>query len=63
MTYIVDLLFPPLKIDEQEDGLDSSTYSSFNYWRDPIFDVDLEISRSNSPVTEGSTPLPTIPEA
>lgn len=62
MTFIVDHLFPPIKFDEQEDSYDYF-YTSFNYWRDPIGDLDLELSRSASPVNDLSKPLPTIAEA
>ncbi|XP_017087737.2 phosphatidate phosphatase LPIN3 isoform X4 [Drosophila bipectinata] len=36
MTYIVDQLFPPVKHDEA-----SAEFSNFNYWRDPIPDLDI----------------------
>lgn len=65
MTYIVDLLFPPIKVDEEEeDCFDSFNFNSFNYWRDPISNIiDMEISRPNSPIANESLPLPPIPEA
>lgn len=63
MTYIVDHLFPPIKFDEQEADSYDHFYTSFNYWRDPIGDLDLEPSRSASPVHDNSKPLPTIAEA
>ncbi|XP_033234641.1 phosphatidate phosphatase LPIN3 isoform X2 [Drosophila pseudoobscura] len=34
MTYIVDQLFPPVKLDEA-----ATEFSNFNYWRDPIPDL------------------------
>ncbi|XP_041447804.1 phosphatidate phosphatase LPIN2 isoform X3 [Drosophila obscura] len=34
MTYIVDQLFPPVKLDEA-----NTEFSNFNYWRDPIPDL------------------------
>ncbi|KAH8234449.1 hypothetical protein KR038_010361 [Drosophila bunnanda] len=36
MTNIVDQLFPPVKHDEA-----SAEFSNFNYWRDPIPDLDI----------------------
>ncbi|KAH8284613.1 hypothetical protein KR018_005454 [Drosophila ironensis] len=36
MAYIVDQLFPPVKHDEA-----SAEFSNFNYWRDPIPDLDI----------------------
>ncbi|XP_017061326.1 phosphatidate phosphatase LPIN3 isoform X4 [Drosophila ficusphila] len=36
MTYIVDQLFPPVKHDEA-----SAEFSNFNYWRDPIPDLEI----------------------
>ncbi|XP_034120513.1 phosphatidate phosphatase LPIN2 isoform X4 [Drosophila guanche] len=36
MTYIVDQLFPPVKLDEA-----AAEFSNFNYWRDPIADLDI----------------------
>ncbi|XP_055538156.1 phosphatidate phosphatase LPIN3 [Wyeomyia smithii] len=43
MAYIVDQLFPPIKHIEEED----SEYTSFNYWRDPVPDIDLNLDLSN----------------
>lgn len=68
MTYIVDQLFPPIKLTDDDDCIE---YTSFNYWRDPVFDVDLDISGSSSPTSDNpntslqaiqSKPLATIPE-
>ncbi|XP_068144337.1 phosphatidate phosphatase LPIN3 isoform X5 [Drosophila tropicalis] len=36
MTYIVDQLFPPVKHNEA-----NVEFSNFNYWRDPIPDLDI----------------------
>lgn len=64
MTYIVDQLFPPIKDDEG-----AVEYSSFNYWREPVYEIDLEIqpvdptvSITQSTLHSLSKPLPTIPE-
>lgn len=70
MTYIVDQLFPPIKLTDDDDCIE---YTSFNYWRDPVSDVDLDISSasSSSPSPDNpntslqaiqSKPLATIPE-
>ncbi|XP_053689451.1 phosphatidate phosphatase LPIN3 [Sabethes cyaneus] len=44
MAYIVDQLFPPIKHIEEED----SEYTSFNYWRDPVPDIDLNLDLSSN---------------
>lgn len=68
MTYIVDQLFPPIKLTDEDVGIE---YTSFNYWRDPVFDVDVldDSTASSSPSPEEfalqsiqSKPLATIPE-
>lgn len=47
MTYIVDQLFPPMvKNDEDFDYME---YSSFNYWRDPISFIDVEVNATAAP--------------
>lgn len=38
MAYIVDQLFPPVKKDVEE----SIEYSNFNFWREPVPDIDVE---------------------
>ncbi|XP_011204863.2 phosphatidate phosphatase LPIN3 isoform X2 [Bactrocera dorsalis] len=43
MTYIVDQLFPPLRDDEG-----AVEYSNFNYWRDPIPELDLVLDTSSA---------------
>ncbi|XP_062552152.1 phosphatidate phosphatase LPIN3 isoform X2 [Armigeres subalbatus] len=43
MAYIVDQLFPPIKHIEEED----SEYTSFNYWRDPVPDIELNLDMSS----------------
>ncbi|XP_039479367.1 phosphatidate phosphatase LPIN3 isoform X4 [Drosophila santomea] len=48
MTYIVDQLFPPVKHDEA-----SAEFSNFNYWRDPI--PDLEIPELETALVQPST--------
>lgn len=42
MTYIVDQLFPPIKPDEAA----AFEFSNFNYWRDPIPEIDLFLEDS-----------------
>lgn len=43
MTYIVDQLFPPINDIEE-----SVEFSNFNYWREPVQDLGIEINLSNS---------------
>ncbi|XP_050327405.1 phosphatidate phosphatase LPIN3-like isoform X2 [Bactrocera neohumeralis] len=43
MTYIVDQLFPPIRDDEG-----AVEYSNFNYWRDPIPELDLVLDTSSA---------------
>lgn len=72
MTFIVDQLFPPIIKQDEEDYIE---YTAFNYWRDPVSDLDLDISTGSSPsptlengnlntpqLIQLSKPLPTIPE-
>ncbi|CRK87769.1 CLUMA_CG001557, isoform A [Clunio marinus] len=66
MTYIVDQLFPPIKLTDDDDCIE---YTSFNYWRDPVCDVDFDVSGSSTPENSNaslqaiqSKPLATIPE-
>lgn len=51
MTYIVDQLFPPINDIEE-----SVEFSNFNYWREPVQDLGIEIDLPNSAT------LPTITE-
>lgn len=55
MAYIVDQLFPPIKHIEEED----SEFTSFNYWRDPVPDIDLtfDMSSSSQSGSGSSTPV------
>ncbi|XP_055837431.1 phosphatidate phosphatase LPIN3 isoform X4 [Episyrphus balteatus] len=60
MTYIVDQLFPPIKYDEG-----SIEFSNFNYWRDPLPELDIELDDSKTSftiTTNLSQPLSSIPE-
>lgn len=51
MAYIVDQLFPPIKHIEAED----IEFTSFNYWREPLADIDLNLDLSgNSQSGSGS---------
>lgn len=51
MTYIVDQLFPPINDIEE-----SVEFSNFNYWREPVPDLAIEIDLPNS------APLPVATE-
>lgn len=68
MTYIVDQMFPPIKLSDADDCIE---YTWFNYWRDPVCEIDLDESGSSTPSNENanvslqaiqSKPLTTIPE-
>lgn len=62
MAYIVDQLFSPIKHIEEED----SEFTSFNYWREPVADIDfnLDLSGSSQSGSGSSTPvLSTAPNA
>lgn len=70
MSSIVDQLFPPIKTDEDEN----IEYTSFNYWRNPVDEFELELEQlpkdpkltqsnsSSSLQSVQSKPLATIPE-
>jgi hypothetical protein len=58
MANIVDQLFPP--IQDTNDG-DNNEYSSFNYWRDPVHELDLDADGLEVPMPS-IKPLATIPE-
>lgn len=49
MAYIVDQLYPPIKHIEEEDN----EYTSFNYWREPVPEIDF-----NAYDISGTTSLP-----
>lgn len=51
MTYIVDQLFPPINDIEE-----SVEFSNFNYWREPVQDLGMELDLPNP------AQLPTIAE-
>lgn len=63
MAYIVDQYFPP--INDREESVE---FSSFNYWREPILDIDsncddligLNTSTSNSNLSrmQQTSPVP-----
>ena len=53
MTYIVDQLFPPIKPDE----VAAVEFSHFNYWRDPIPEIDLNLFENCNNTTNGSTSI------
>ncbi|CAH1727096.1 unnamed protein product [Chironomus riparius] len=65
MTYIVDQLFPPIKFTDDDDDIE---YTAFNFWREPVTDVDdFDISGNSTPTNTSlkeiqSKPLATIPE-
>lgn len=73
MAYIVDQLYPPIKHIEEEDN----EYTSFNYWREPVPEIDFNNTGDTSsnhatarPLSGKVSPtativqqaLPTIPE-
>lgn len=37
MAYIVDQLFPP--VNDREESVE---FSSFNFWREPVFDINCD---------------------
>ncbi|XP_049294946.1 phosphatidate phosphatase LPIN3 [Anopheles funestus] len=45
MAYIVDQLYPPIKHIEEEDN----EYTSFNYWREPVAEIDFNACDISSP--------------
>uniref|UniRef100_A0A182P3I9 phosphatidate phosphatase n=1 Tax=Anopheles epiroticus TaxID=199890 RepID=A0A182P3I9_9DIPT len=54
MAYIVDQLYPPIKHIEEEDN----EYTSFNYWREPVPEIDFnacDISGSSLPSSSASS--------
>lgn len=55
MAYIVDQLFPPIKHIEAED----IEFTSFNYWREPLADIDLclDLSGNSQSGSGSSTPV------
>ncbi|XP_037819724.1 phosphatidate phosphatase LPIN1 isoform X2 [Lucilia sericata] len=53
MTFIVDQLFPPIKPDE----VAAVEFSHFNYWRDPIPEIDLTLVDSINTSTGSNTTL------
>lgn len=56
MTYIVDQLFPPIKPDEAA----AFEFSNFNYWRDPIPEIDLFLDESANNTTGGGSANTTL---
>lgn len=50
MTYIVDQLFPPINTIEE-----SVEFSNFNYWREPVAEMDLIDELDLSLLSIGST--------
>lgn len=54
MAYIVDQLFPPIKHIEEED----SEYTSFNYWREQLPDIDLSLDLPSSPPNGSGSSTP-----
>lgn len=43
MTYIVDQLFPPINDIEE-----SVEFSNFNYWREPVPELGIDLDLGNS---------------
>lgn len=54
MTFIVDQLFPPIKLTDEDDDIE---YTSFNYWRDPVADmeIDIPVAAPGSPGSSAGT--------
>lgn len=48
MAYIVDQLFPP--VNDREESVE---FSSFNFWREPVFDINCDdfLDSNASPTT------------
>lgn len=57
MAYIVDQLFPP--INDKEELVE---FSSFNFWRDPVLEIDCEhlLDQPANITTVGTDQLPRI---
>lgn len=56
MAYIADQLFPPVK---ENDWTGDDEYSSFNFWREPISEVEFEVDgvpTLNTSSTSGPPP-------
>ncbi|XP_037893376.1 phosphatidate phosphatase LPIN2 isoform X3 [Glossina fuscipes] len=63
MTFIVDQLFPPIKPDE----VAAIEFSHFNYWRDPIPELELDLNENTASaggngVVNAINPTPAISE-
>ncbi|XP_058828258.1 phosphatidate phosphatase LPIN3 [Topomyia yanbarensis] len=56
MAYIVDQLFPPIKHIDEED----SEFTSFNYWRNPVADIELNFELSNSSQSGNGSLIPAL---
>lgn len=54
MAYIVDQLFPPMKHIEAED----IEFTSFNYWREPLADIDLNLDLSGGSLSGSGSSTP-----
>lgn len=54
MAYIVDQLFPPIKHLEAED----IEFTSFNYWREPLADIDLNLDLSGNSLSGSGSSTP-----
>lgn len=50
MAYIADHLFPPIQAD---DWCGYDEYSNFNFWRDPVPEIQMEVGAAGTP-KEGS---------
>ncbi|XP_058053375.1 phosphatidate phosphatase LPIN2 [Anopheles bellator] len=53
MAYIVDQLYPPIKHIEEEDN----EFTSFNYWREPVPDIDFTTAAYDSSVGDASSSI------
>lgn len=57
MAYIVDQLFPP--VNDREESVE---FSSFNFWRDPVLDIECDHLLDLTSITPVESELTTIPE-
>lgn len=54
MTSVVDHMFPPLDYKEEIEGL--TEFTSFNYWRDVLPEIQIEIEKDRKKQEEKLKP-------
>lgn len=60
MAYIVDQLFPP--IIRTSDSDDDMEYTSFNYWREPLDTIEIDVeSAGPEKITVPVVPVVPLP--